>query len=67
LTKLWPIKLFATAIATPPELNLGGGVFHSDLQTLYYRHDDMHTQYLTNVEYIEFRKVLSANKCLEKA
>jgi hypothetical protein len=27
----------------------------------------MHTQYLTNEEYIEFSKVSSAKKCLETA
>jgi hypothetical protein len=37
-------------------------VFHSDLQTLDYHQDDMHTQYLTIEEDIEFRKVLSANQ-----
>jgi hypothetical protein len=62
LTKLWSIKLFATAIATPPELNFGRGVFHSDLQTLHYHQDDMHTQYLTNEEDIEFQKVISAKQ-----
>jgi hypothetical protein len=67
LTKLWSIKLFATAITTLPELNFGLGVFHSDLQTLHYHQDDMHTQYLTNEEDIEFQKVLSAKQMPEKA
>jgi hypothetical protein len=42
-------------------------VFHSDLQTLHYHQDDMHTQYLTNEEDIEFQKVLSAKQMSEKA
>jgi hypothetical protein len=62
LSNLWSIKLFTTAIATPPELNFGRGVFHSDLQTLHYHQDDKHTQYLTNKEDIEFQKVLSAKQ-----
>jgi hypothetical protein len=62
LTNLWSIKLFATAIGTPPELNFGRGVFHSDLQTLHHHQDGMHTQYLTNEEDIEFRNVLSAKQ-----
>jgi hypothetical protein len=62
LTKLWSIKLFATAIATLPELNFGRDVFHSDLQTLQYPQDDMHTPYLTNEEDSEFPKVLSAKQ-----
>jgi hypothetical protein len=37
-------------------------VFHSDLQTLHHHQDDMHTQYLTNEEDIEIRKVLSAKQ-----
>jgi hypothetical protein len=41
LTKLWSLKLFATAIETPPELNFGQGVFHFALQTLLYYLIDM--------------------------
>jgi hypothetical protein len=67
LTQLWSLKLFSTAIETPPELNFRPGVFHSDLQTLHYHIEDMHTLYLTNEEDIEFQKVLSAKQCLEKA
>jgi hypothetical protein len=67
LTQLWSLKLFATAIETPPELNIGPGVFYSDLQTLRYHLEDIHTLYLTNEEDIEFSKVLSAKQCLEKA
>jgi hypothetical protein len=65
LAKLWSLKLFATAIETPPELNFGRGVFHSDLQTLNYHQDDMHTQYLTNEEDIGFPKVSIAKKLPE--
>jgi hypothetical protein len=36
LTKLWSIKLIATAIANPPKLNFGRGVLHGALQTLHY-------------------------------
>jgi hypothetical protein len=67
LTQQWSLKLFATAIETPPELNFGPGVFHSDLKTLHYHLEDMHTLYLTNEEDIEFLKVLSAKQCLKKA
>jgi hypothetical protein len=67
LTQLWSLKLFATAIETPPELNFGPGVFHSDLQTLQYYLEDMNILYLTNEEDIEFPKVLSAKQCLEIA
>jgi hypothetical protein len=42
LTKLWLIKLIATAIANPPELNFGRGVLHGALQTLHYDLIDMH-------------------------
>jgi hypothetical protein len=56
----WSLKLFATAIESPPELNIGPGVFHSDLETLHYHLEDMHTLYLTNEEDIEFPNVLSA-------
>jgi hypothetical protein len=62
LTKLWSIKLFATAIATPPELNFGRGVFHNDLQTFHYHQDDMNIQYPKNKEDIEFQKVISAKQ-----
>jgi hypothetical protein len=36
LTKLWSIKLIATAVANPPELNFGRVVLHGALQTLNY-------------------------------
>jgi hypothetical protein len=42
LTKLWSIKLIATAIANPPELNFVQGVLHGALQTLHYDIIDMH-------------------------
>jgi hypothetical protein len=42
LTKLWSIKLFATSIANPPELNFGRGVLHGALQILHYDLIDMH-------------------------
>jgi hypothetical protein len=42
LTKLWSIKLIATAIANPPELKFGGGVLHGALKTLQYDLVDMH-------------------------
>jgi hypothetical protein len=67
LTQLWSLKLFATAIETPLEFNFGPDVFHSDLKTLHYHLEDMHTLYLTNEEDIEFLKVLSAKHCLKKA
>jgi hypothetical protein len=41
-TKLWSIKLIATAIANSPELNFGRGVLHGALQTLHYDLIDMH-------------------------
>jgi hypothetical protein len=66
LTQLWSLKLFTTAIKTPPELNFGPGVFHSDLQILHYHLEDKHTLYLTNEEDIEFPKVLSAKQCVKK-
>jgi hypothetical protein len=65
LTQLWSLKLFATAIETPLEINFRPGVFHSDLQTLHYHLEDMHTLYLTTEEDIEFPKVLSAKQRLE--
>jgi hypothetical protein len=42
LTKLWSIKLIATAIANPPELNFGRRVLYGALQTLHYDLIDMH-------------------------
>jgi hypothetical protein len=39
---LCSISLVATAIANPPELNFGRGVFHGVLQTLHYDVIDMH-------------------------
>jgi hypothetical protein len=42
LTKLWTIKLIATSIANPPELNFERGVLHGALQTLHYDLVDMH-------------------------
>jgi hypothetical protein len=42
LTQLWSLKLFATAIETPPELNFGPDVLHGALQTFHYALIDMH-------------------------
>jgi hypothetical protein len=41
LTKLWSLKLFATAIETLPELNFGQGVFNCVLQHVFYNLADM--------------------------
>jgi hypothetical protein len=59
LTKLWSLKLFATAIETPPELNFGQGVFHCALQTLLYDLIDMHKLTPKIEEVIAFTKWLS--------
>jgi hypothetical protein len=59
LTELWSIKLVATAIETPPELNFGQGVFHCSLQTLLYDHIDMHKLTPKIQEAIAFTKWLS--------
>jgi hypothetical protein len=59
LTELWSIKLVATAIETPPELNFGQGVFHCALQTLLYDRIDMHKLTPKSQEVIAFTKWLS--------
>jgi hypothetical protein len=59
LAKLWSLKLFATAIETPPELNFGQGVFHCALQTLLYDLIDMHKLTHKIEEVIAFTKWLS--------
>jgi hypothetical protein len=64
LTKLWSIKLFATAIANPPELNIGLGVLHGDLKTLYYKLVDMHKLTPKVQEVIAFPNWLSAKQNL---
>jgi hypothetical protein len=62
LIKLWPIKLFATAIANPPELNFGRGVLHGALQTLYYDLIDMHKLTPNIQEVMSFSKWLSVKR-----
>jgi hypothetical protein len=56
LIKLWPINLFATAIANPPELNFGRGVLHGALQTLHYDLIDMHKLTPNIQEVVSFPK-----------
>ena len=59
MTKLWSLKLFATAIETPPELDCGQGVLHGALQTLHYNLIDMHKLTPKIEEVIAFTKWLS--------
>jgi hypothetical protein len=59
LTKLWSLKLFATAIETPPDLNFGQGVFHCALQTLQYDLIDIHKLTPKIQEVIAFTKWLT--------
>jgi hypothetical protein len=66
LTKLRSIKLFATAIATPPEINFGRGVLHGDLQTLHYHQDDMHMLTSKVPEVIAFPNWLSVKQNMQK-
>jgi hypothetical protein len=66
LTKLWSIKLFAIAIANPPELNFGRGVLHGDLQTLCYKLVEMHKLTPKVQEVIAFSNWLSAKQNLQK-
>jgi hypothetical protein len=54
LTELWSIKLVATAIANPPELNFGLGVLHGALKTFHYDLINMHKLTLNIEEVISF-------------
>jgi hypothetical protein len=66
LTKLWSIKLIATAIANPPELNFGRGVLHDALHTLHYDIIGMHKLTPNIQEVIAFPIWLSVKqKCAE--
>jgi hypothetical protein len=58
LIKLCSINLVATAIANPPELNIGRGVLHGALQTLHYDLIDMHKLNPNIQEVIAFTKWL---------
>jgi hypothetical protein len=66
LTKLWSLKLFATAIKTPPELNFGQGVFHCALQTLLYDLIEMHKLTHKIEEVIAFTNWLSDKQIFAK-
>jgi hypothetical protein len=59
LTKLWSYKLIATAIANLPEINIGPGMLHSDLQILFYKLVDMHKLTTKIQEVIALPKWLS--------
>jgi hypothetical protein len=63
---LWSIKLVATAIETPPELNFGQGVFHCALQTLHYDLIDMHKLTPKIQEVIAFTRWLSDKQIQRK-
>jgi hypothetical protein len=58
------ISLVATAIANPPELNIGRGVLHGALQTLHYDLIDMHKLTPNIQEVIAFTKWLSDKQIL---
>jgi hypothetical protein len=62
LTKLWSIKLIATAIANPPELNFGLGVLYGALQTFHYDLIDMHKLTPNMQEVIAFTNWLSVKQ-----
>jgi hypothetical protein len=62
LTKLWSIKLIATAIANPPELNFGQVVLHGALQILHYDLIDMHKLTPNIQEVIAFPNWLSVKQ-----
>jgi hypothetical protein len=66
LTKLWSLKLFATAIETPPELYCGQGVLHGALQTLHYDLIDMHKLTPKIQEVIAFTMWLSDKQIQRK-
>jgi hypothetical protein len=66
LTELWSIKLVATAIANPPELNFGLGVLHGALQTLHYDLIDMRKLTPNIQEVIAFTKWLSDKQIQRK-
>jgi hypothetical protein len=66
LTELWSIKLVATAIETPPELNFGQGVFHCALQTFLYDLIDMHKLTHKIQEVIAFTKWLTDKQIQQK-
>jgi hypothetical protein len=58
------ISLVATAIANPPELNIGQGVLHGALQTFHYDLIDMHKLTPNIQEIIAFTKWLSDKQIL---
>jgi hypothetical protein len=58
-------SLIARLIAVRPVLHSGQGVHPGDLQGLHYHKANMHTQYLSNDEDIEFPKVSSAKQMPE--
>jgi hypothetical protein len=62
LAKLWSIKLIATAIENPPELNFGRGVLHGSLQTLHYDLIEMHKLTPNIQEFIAFPNWLSVKQ-----
>jgi hypothetical protein len=62
LTKLSSIKLIATAIENPPELNFERGVLHGALQTLHYDLIDMHKLTPNIQEVIAFPNWLSVEQ-----
>jgi hypothetical protein len=62
LTKLWSIKLMATAIENSPEFNFGRGVLHGALQTLHYNLIDMHKLTPNIQEVIAFPNWLSVEQ-----
>jgi hypothetical protein len=66
LTELWSIKLVATAITNPTELNFGLGVLHGALQTLHYNLIDMHKLTPKIQEVIAFTMWLSDKQIQRK-
>jgi hypothetical protein len=66
LTEFWSIKLVATAIETPPELNFGQGVFHCALQTLHCDLIDIHKLTPKIQEVIAFTRWLTDKEIQQK-
>ncbi len=62
MTELWSIKLVATAIETPPELNFGQGVFHCIPKPLCYNLDYMNKLTPNIQEVIAFLNWLSVKQ-----
>jgi hypothetical protein len=62
LAKLWSIKLIATVIKNPPELNFGRGVLDGALQTLHYDLIGMHKLTPNIKEVIAFPNWLSVKQ-----